>query len=403
MNFDFDEIIDRNNTNAAARDGFRGYLFDGDDFAMPCEDHEVVAMWVADMAFASAPAAIDAMRERIDHPVFGYTAVFDDQLFDAYRDWCVEHYDWKPERDHFLTSPGVVPALYDLVEHILQPDEKVLTLTPAYGHFKNACDHHGIELVTSGLVADAAGWYSIDFDDLEAKLADPKMRLFFLCHPHNPTGRVWTDDELRQMGELCLANGVIVVSDEIHCDLLRHGVSHTPMAKLFPDSDQIITAMSSSKTFNLAGLGSAIVLIPDENIRNVWQDRNSPLINPVSMAAVAGCFRNGEEWRNQLRTYLDANFAYVKDVLSTQLPDAVFQIPESTYLAWIDLSHYFDADINLTRFFAEHGGVLLEGGDMFIADADGCIRVNLACPRATLTDGLNRIIAAVPSRTSSLA
>lgn len=397
MDFDFDRIIDRDNTNAVALHGYREYLFGGADFDMPCADEDAVAMWVADMAFASAPAAIEAMQERLTHPVFGYTAIFDDGLFDAYRDWCVEHYDWKPERKHFLTSPGVVPALYDLVEHILEPDEQVLTLTPAYGHFEHACEHHDISLVTSGLVEDSEGRYAIDFADLEAKLSDPQMRLFFLCHPHNPTGRVFTDDELRRMGELCLANDVIIASDEIHCDLLRHGVSHTPLAKLFPDSDQIITCMSQSKTFNLAGLGTAVVLIPNDEIRAIWKDRNSPIVNPVSIAGATGAFRNGEEWRNQLRSYLDANFAFAKQLLTEQLPHAVFQIPESTYLAWINLSHYFEPGTNLTRHFAEHGGVLLEGGDMFIADGDGHIRVNFACPRATLSEGLKRIIAAVPA------
>ncbi|NNC80449.1 MAG: putative C-S lyase [Acidimicrobiales bacterium] len=400
MNVDFDQIIDRSNTNAVARHGFRRYLFDGDDFPMPCDDDDAMSMWVADMAFASAPAAVDAMRARLDHPIFGYTAVFDDELFDAYRDWCVEQYDWKPERDHFLTSPGVVPALYDLVEHILKPGEQVLTLTPAYGHFKNASDYHGINLVTSGLIEDENGRFDVDFADLEAKLADPSMRMFFLCHPHNPTGRVFSDDELRRMAELCFANDVLVVSDEIHCDLLRHGVTHTPMVKLFPDSDQIITCMSASKTFNLAGLGTAIVIIPNDEIRDVWVNRNSPIVNPISIAGAAGCFRNGHEWRDQLRTYLDANFAYAKEVLTEQLPDAVFPIPDATYLAWIDLRHYFEPGTNLTRFFAEHAGVVLEGGDMFISDGDGHIRVNFACPRATLAKGLDRIVAAVHEHTS---
>jgi len=247
------------------------------------------------------------------------------------------------------------------------------------------------------LIEDDSGRYSIDFDDFATKVADPQVRMFFLCHPHNPTGRVWTESELRQMATLCFENDVVVVSDEIHCDLLRHGVAHTPLAKLFPDSDQIITCMSPSKTFNLAGLGFAMVIIPNGEIRDVWIERNSPLVNPVSVAAATGVFRDGHHWHDELRTYLDANLAYVQQTLAERLPDAVFEIPDATYLAWINLSAYFEPETNLTRHFAEVAGVILEGGDMFISDGDGHVRVNVACPRSVLAKGLDRIVSAVPA------
>ncbi len=296
-----------------------------------------------------------------------------------------------------MTSPGVVPALYDLVEHILDLDEKVLTLTPAYAYFERAPAHHGRALVTSGLVRSDDGRYAIDFADLEAKLADPELRLFFLCHPHNPTGRVWSDDELGRMADLCFANDVVVVSDEIHCDLLRGGLTHTPLAKLFPESDQIITCMSASKTFNLAGLGIANVIIPNDEIRDIWLARSSPIVNPISVAAATGVFGNGDAWLAQLRRYLDANFELVRDTLADRLPDAVFHIPDATYLAWIDVREYFSSDIDLARFFAERAGVLVEGADKFVADADGHIRINVACPRTVLQEGLMRVVAATLS------
>jgi cystathionine beta-lyase len=399
VEFDFDRVIDRGGTNSIATDGFRQYLFEGGlDVVLPCADSEALAMWLADMAFASAPAAIDAMRERIAHPIFGYTVLVDDELFDAFSEWCDRCYGWIPEREHFLTSPGVVPALYDLVEHVLGPDEKVLTLTPAYSPFELAATHHRRQLVTCGLLESDDGRYSIDFADLEMKLADPGLRLFFLCHPHNPTGRVWSDDELRGMAELCFAHDVIVVSDEIHCDLLRSGLTHTPLAKLFPDSDQIITCMSSSKTFNLAGLGIANVVIPNDEIRGIWVDRNFPIVNPISVAAAIGVFRGGDAWLSQLRGYLDANFELVHDTLSDQLPDAVFRIPDATYLAWIDLREYFSPGVDLTRYYAERGGVLVEGGHKFVADADGHIRINLACPRPVVVEALARIATATLER-----
>lgn len=394
---DFDRIIDRTATNSIGVDGYRTFLFDGDDVVLPCADSDAVPMWVADMAFASAPAAIEAMIERIEHPIFGYTAIIDDGLFDAFAGFCDRHYGWRPQREHLVTSPGIVPALYDLVEHILAPDQKVLTLTPAYAFFERAAIHHGRTFLSSALVESDDGNYAIDFDDLEAKLADPLVRAFILCHPHNPTGRVWTEDELRHMAELCLANDVIVVSDEIHCDLLRSGLTHTPLAKLLPETDQIITCMSSSKTFNLAGLGIANVIIPNDEIRDVWLDRNFDTVNPISVAAAIGVFRDGDPWLTQLRSYLDGNFEFVRRTLADRLPAAGFRIPGATYLAWIDLGEYFSPDVDLTRFYAEQAGVLLEGADKFVSDAAGHVRLNLACPRSVLAEGLTRLIASTSS------
>lgn len=377
-----------------AKDGFRNYLFEGQPpVVLPCADDEAISMWVADMAFASAPAARKAIVDRVEqHSILGYTANFGDDLFNAFSSWCQQRYGWAPQPEHFLPSTGVVPALYDLIEYVLGDGQKALTLTPAYGYFKNGLDHHRRELVTCGLVEDDAGRYAIDMADFEAKVADPDLRMFILCHPHNPTGRVWTEDELRTMANLCFANDVLIISDEIHCDLLRTGLTHTPLAKLFPDSDQIITCMSASKTFNLAGLGFAMVVIPNDDLRAVWLDRTAPMINPLSAAATVGVFTNGQAWLTELQTYLDANFAYVKRCLAEELQRARFIIPDATYLAWVNLEYYFNADANLTRYFAETVGVLVEGGDMFVADADGHVRINIACPRSVLEQGLTRII-----------
>ncbi len=394
VGFDFDQIIDRRGTNAIATDGFRNYLFDGEDVVMPCADDDALVMWVADMAFAAPPAAVDAMRERIERPIFGYTVLLDGSLYDAFAGWCERHYEWVPEREHFVTSAGIVPAVDDLVEYIVKPGEKVLTLSPAYGPFETAATKHGHQLVTCGLLESNDGQYTVDLEDLEKKLADPDLRLFILCHPHNPTGRAWAEGELRAMAELCFANDVMVVSDEIHCDLLRTGLAHTPLAKLYPESDQVITCMSSSKTFNLAGLGIANVIIPNTELRKIWLDRKFPVVNPISAAAATGVFRDGDPWLEQLRAYIDTNFALVRDTLADQLPDAVFRIPDATYLAWIDLRAYFSADIDLTRYFAEHTGVLLEGGHKFIADAEGHVRINLACPRSVVENALTKIVAA---------
>jgi cystathionine beta-lyase len=401
MSSDFDRLISRGNTNAIAVDAFRQYLLgDYADLQLPCDDADAIPMWVADMAFATAPTVIDAMRSRLEHPIFGYTVLADDEFYEAYADWCTDRYQWRPEREHFFTSPGVVPALYSFVDYFVGPGQKVFTLTPAYGFFETPVDDRGREFVSCSLVNNG-GRYEVDFDAFEETVTDPAIRMFFLCHPHNPTGRVWTDDELTRMAELCFDNNVIVVSDEIHCDLLRSDLGHTPLAKLFPESDQLITCMSASKTFNLAGLGISQVVIPGEELRAVWQDRAMPVVNPISVAATTAALRNGEPWLQGLLSYLDENFEYVKTTIATELPDATFFVPDATYLGWIDLGSYFPPDTDLTRYFAETAGVLVEGGNLFIADADGYIRVNVACPRVTLVDGLSKIIRATHAMSAS--
>lgn len=391
MTFDFDRVISRAATNAVAEDGFENYLFGGDaDLRMPVHRSELISMWVADMQFAAPEAALDAMAARLAHPIFGYTLNLDDGLYDAFHAWCVDRYDWRFEREAMFTSLGVIPALYALNEYFCAPGEKILTLTPAYGYFKHAAAQNGHELVSSALVA-REGLHEIDFADFEAKAKDPAVTLFFLCHPHNPTGRVWTEHELLRMGEICLANGVRIVSDEIHGDLLRQGRRHVPLAKLFPDSRDIITCMAVSKTFNLAGMMLATVIIPDPELRAQWRARHYPFVNPISLAAATGSYANGAAWLDALREYLDGNFKLVAEFLDQHLPLARFQIPEATYLAWIDLTAYFSEPLNLTRFFLEEAGIVLEGGEMFISDGSGHVRLNIACPRQVLTTALARI------------
>lgn len=390
MTFDFDRIIPRTATNAVAEDGFENYLFGDDaDLNLPVPRSELISMWVADMQFAAPQAALDAMAERLSHPIFGYTMNMGDELYDAFHGWCVERYRWRFERDAMQVSLGVIPALYALAEYWCAPGDKILTLTPAYGYFQRASLQTGHELATSALVLKD-GRYEIDFADFEAKVKDASVTLFFLCHPHNPTGRAWTEYELRRMGEICFANGVRIVSDEIHADLLRQGKRHLPLAKLFPDSKDIVTCMAVSKTFNLAGMMLATVIIPDPSLRAQWRKRHYPFVNPLSLAAAVGAYNNGGAWLDALRTYLDENFQLVAAFLG-QLPKARFAIPEATYLAWIDLSPFFPQPINLTRFFVEKAGVVLEGGDMFVSDGGSHIRLNIACPRAVLSSALKRI------------
>lgn len=391
MKYDFDEIIDRTGTNAMNTDGFRQYIFNAtEDMKFPFKDEEFIRMWIADMEFATPPEIREAVKDRLDRKIMGYSQVFDPAYYEAVSNWMNRYYDWSFPKEHLETSHGIIPALYELVEYICKPNEKVLIVTPSYGFFKSAAEHNHLELVCSDLINEQ-GHYSIDFADFEAKASDEHVTLCIFCNPHNPSGRVWTTEELQRVGEICLNHNVWVISDEIHCDLLRTGRKHTPLAKLFPDTDRIVTCMSPSKTFNMAGLMFSNVIIANEGLRTIWQTRHYGFKNPLSIAATQAAYEHGDEWLKQLKTYLDDNFAFVDLYVKRYLPQAVFHIPEATYLAWIDIAAYVPQNVNLPLFFAEQAGVLLEDGHMFVANGGGCIRLNLACPRSVIEEGLRRI------------
>ena len=396
--YNFDEVIDRRHTNAMNTDGFRGYIFHADDsMTFPYKDEEFIRMWVADMEFATPDVVIDGMRERLEKRIFGYTRVFEKSYYDALAAWCKARYDWSFDRKELVMSNGIIPALFEMVEYICKPDEKVLFLTPSYAYFKYAAEAGNREYVCSDLVYED-GRYSIDFDDFAKKAADEKTSLLILCNPHNPSGRVWTEEELKGLAKIIEENSLWVISDEIHCDLLRCNQKHIPLGKVMPDYQRLVTCMAPSKTFNLAGMMISNVIIRDEGLRSVWLDKHYNFDNPLSIAAAQSAYEKGQPWLEELRVYLDENFRFTQEYLAEHLPKAKFRISEATYLAWVDLNEYFEPDENLPLFFAYKAGVLLEGGNMFVQHSDGFIRLNLACPKATLAEGLRRICEAVNTK-----
>ena len=291
-----------------------------------------------------------------------------------------------------LSVHGGTGANSIVCQALCGPGEKVLILTPSYAYFKHAADYNGRELVCSSLIRREDGSYTMDLEDLQRKAADPKTTLCIFCNPHNPTGRVWTREELEAFGRICEQNGLWVISDEIHCDLLRRGRRHTPLGKVLPDYERLITCMAPSKTFNLAGMMFSNVLIRSGQLLETWKSRHYDFENPLSIAAAQAAYTCGEEWLEQLTDYLDGNFAFMDTYFRRHLPKARFCISEATYLAWVDVSAYLPEDAGfLPLYFANGAGVLLEGGDMFVADSDGYIRLNLACPRRVLETGLERI------------
>ena len=391
MKYDFDEIIDRKNTNSMSTDGFREYIFHaGDTMDFPYADDQFIRMWIADMEFATPEFIRRAIMDRIDKKIFGYTKVFDPRYYEVFLSWAKKMYGWTFKKEHLVTSPGVIPALYDLVGYICRSGEKILITTPSYIYFKHAADYNQISLICSDLIYNE-GYYSINFQDFEEKAKDPDVTVCIFCNPHNPTGRIWSEEELRRVAEICFTNHVMLISDEIHCDLIRTGNKHIPLAKLYPDSDQIITCMSPSKTFNMAGFLFSNIIIPNKKVLTVWKERHYQFENPLSIAAAQAAYESGYDWLTELKLYIDSNFAFVEEYLKANLPNARFRISEATYLGWINISQYVDKEVDLPLFFANNAGVLLEGGDMFVANSDCCIRLNLACPRSILEEGLRRI------------
>ena len=401
MTYDFDEIIDRKHTNALNTDGFRGYIFGDTEGKMkfPFKDDEFVRMWVADMEFAMCPDVIQAIKDRADKRIIGYSQVFEPDFYEAYNAWNQKMYGWTYPKEEICFSLGIIPALYMLVDLLLGDHDYAIINTPAYGYFQHTIDERHKHAIHNKLKYDAQGNWTIDFDALEKDASNPFAKLLIWCNPQNPTGRVWTEEELRKVAAIVEKHNLWIISDEIHCDLLRQGVKHIPMAKIMPEYKKLITCTSVSKAFNMAGMMFAEIIIRDEELRKLYISETNTYamnLNPLSIAAHTAAYAKGHDWLDQLKTYLDGNFKLVKETFARELPDITFQIPQATYLAWVNMNPYLGDVEDIPDFMANKAGVLLEGGDaLFVDNAKGYIRLNLAMPRVIVDKGLQRIVKAV--------
>lgn len=400
--YNSDEIIDRRHTNALSTDGFRGYIFHaGPERVFPYKDEEFIRMWVADMDFSVAPEILDAIRSRVDQRIFGYTGIYDHDYYNAFSNWCVNHYDWTFPEEELCTSPGIIPALYQLTEALCTRDEKVLINTPAYGYFLHAAEYAGVGALYSPLRKKENGTFEMNFENFESQCANPQCKLVFWCNPQNPTGRMWTEEELKRVAAIVEKYNLWIVSDEIHCDLIRCGRKHIPMAKVMKNYPKLITCMAPSKTFNMAGLAFSNIMIRDPVLRARFKDRDKlfGMVNPISLTAAKAAYEKGDAWLQELRGYLDGNFSFVKSFMKENMPEAVVYIPEATYLCWVNMAPCLPGVKDLPGFFANNAGVLLEGGDaLFVDNAAGYIRLNLAMPRSVIETGLRRMRDAIKSR-----
>ena len=376
--YDFDKLTNRFGTGSLKWDVNEGQL----------------PMWVADMDFETAPEIIQALQKRIEHGVFGYQNVTDD-WYQAYQSWWNRRHQFKIERDWLIFCTGVVPAISSIVRKVTTVGENVLVQTPVYNIFFNSIRNNGRNILESPLVYEG-GEYHIDFEDLEEKLSNPQTSLFLLCNPHNPIGKLWDRETLAKIGELCDRHHVTVVSDEIHCDLTDPGYEYVPFASV---SDQCrknsITCIAPTKTFGIPGIQTAAVVVPNPVLRHrVNRGLNTDEVaepNNFAVAAAVAAFQYGEQWLTELREYLAQNKQYVRDYIGAFLPEIKVVPSHATYLLWLDCSALTDDAGKLQRFMEEHSGLVLTEGEEYGAPGKRFLRLNPACPRSRLQDGMERL------------
>jgi cystathionine beta-lyase len=383
----FDEVINREHTGCAKYDS-RKSLFGNED---------VIPLWVADMDFRAPEEVIRKLQERVAHGIYGYP-VMPDHYFDPIVNWIDKRYHWKVEKEWICFSPGVVPALSMAVLAYTDPGDGIVVQPPVYFPFyrtiegqKRRCIENPLQLKNKR--------YHIDFDDLKKKVGEG-ARMIFLCNPHNPGGSVWRKEELEELASICMENQVTIISDEIHSDIIYSGYKHIPIASIDREiAANVITCMAPSKTFNLAGLASSFVIIPDEARRNTFKkilgDFHIHHGNVFGLEAMKTAYESGETWLESLLKYLEGNAGLISDFLERKLPQIKAIRPEGTYLSWLDFSALNMDRKTLNRFVIEKAGLGLSDGEIFGTGGRGFQRLNFACPRAILKKSLEQLCSAV--------
>lgn len=388
--YDFDQMVDRKNTASVKWDRADA-LFHG---------QALLPMWVADMDFCVPDSITEALKNRVAHGVYGYS-VRTDSYLDAVRDWMKGRHGWAVEKDWLCHSPGVVTALNLIVDGFTRPGDKILIQTPVYPPFRTSAKNQHRELITSPLIYQN-GRYRMDVDDLNEKMADPRVRLMILCSPHNPVGRVWTKKELEQVASAAHRHDVLIVSDEIHGDLVYPGKRQIPFAALSPDAaSRSIICTAPSKTFNLAGLQMSNIIIPNPDLRKVYlaQLRRFSLSEPNTLGLVAAeaAYRSGGEWLDQLLDYINGNAGYVNRFLQEKLPVLAMLPLEGTYLGWIDCRKLGLNKSELQNFMVSRARIAVNPGYTFGKEGEGFIRMNLACRRSLVKQAMIQLKRAVDS------
>ena len=385
MKYNFDEIIDRKNTDSIKID------------ILPVgSSPDSLPLWIADMDFTCAQPILNALHRCIERKIFGYTNYDNETCKDAVVNWFGRRFGWNIKKEDIFFSPGVVPAFAVLVNVLCEEGDGIIIQRPVYYPFTNKIKANNRKVVNNPLLYKD-GKYTMDYADLEEKLKDPKTKGMIFCSPHNPVGRVWTEEELRKMVDLFKKYNKWIISDEIHCDLTRKGIVHTPLTKVAPDyADNIIVCTAPSKTFNLAGMQLSNIIITNKDYQNKWLDFIDRKIsvsncNPFGLTAMVAAYNESEEWLDQVRDYIDGNIAYIKNFIKVHFPKAKVVDTEGTYLMWIDFNGYCSDYKKLEEWMQKKAKVALDEGYIFGEEGIGFERINVASPRSVIEECMKRM------------
>ncbi|MEE0327175.1 MAG: MalY/PatB family protein [Butyricicoccus sp.] len=388
MPVDFDTVPNRRGTNCFKYDFAR-------EMGMP---EDVLPLWVADMDFPTAPAVLERLHALAEHGIFGYTGV-KDAYFSAVHNWYAQRFGWETQRSWLVTTPGVVFAIAIAIRAFTQKGDAILIQQPVYYPFANKVTENDRQLVVNPLVLKN-GRYEMDFADMERKIVDYHVKMLLLCSPHNPVGRVWTKEELLRVGEICQKYGVLVVSDEIHADFTYAGHTHRVFASVKSEfADFTITCTAPSKTFNLAGLQNSNIFIPNRQLRHAYKKELSACgcggTNCMGMAACQAAYEAGADWLEQLKQYLAGNLAYIRQFLREKLPEIALIEPDGTYLVWLDLRKLGLTEQQQRQLIVQDAKLWLDTGTLFGQGGEGFERINIAGPRTTIEQAMQRLEHAV--------
>jgi cystathionine beta-lyase len=378
--YNFDEIINRRGTDSVKWD--------------LATDAEVLPMWVADMDFKTAPEITEAILKKVSHGVFGYS-ITPPQFFDAIIDWWKEIHQFEIKKEWILPGPGMIPTLSAVLRTFVKPGENIIIQPPVYNHFYNFLENCEFGVIENNLIYED-GTYQIDFDDLEIKASNPKTNLLLLCNPHNPAGRVWKKSELEKMAEICAKHQVMVVSDEIHADLVYEGHLHIPFVSIAGNYDlKSVSCGSPCKTFNLAGLPISYVISENEEILNkihkTFEIQETSYPNPIAATALIAAYQNGKHWLRELKIYINENYQYLLEFMKEHLPEIKVLPLEATYLVWLDCSSSGKTSDDLSKILLKEEKLWINSGTMYGKAGEGFLRINIGCPREVLLEGLKRL------------
>lgn len=387
MSNNFDAVIDRSNNFAAK----------WSEMDKKYGTNDLLPMWIADMDFKTAPCIIDALRDRLEQGIYGYTtrpASYNESI----ASWADRRYGWKINPKWLIFSPGVIPTISILIQEMTKENDKIMIQEPVYSPFNSVVKQNKRELVISQLIKLKDGNYVMDYEDIESKIKDVKV--FILCNPHNPVGRVWTKEELKKLGDICIRHNVLVISDEIHSDIIFKNHKHIPFGSISEEFEQnSITCMAPTKTFNIAGLQTSQVILPNEEhyqiLDNAFIRLDIRRNNAFSLVATEAAYNHGEDWLNEYLKYIEENMDFAINYIKENIPSLKVRKPEGTYLLWVDFSETGLSDEEIAKALVDKGKVALNSGESFGTGGKGYQRINLACPRAMVEDGLSRIKKAI--------